>query len=96
MRGNSHVRFLGYPGGGNASRIPDNPKVKYEKALCLMVNIVPEASRICDTDKRAVKHVFNIIANMRIVKDDSWQYMSYVVETRERGTRPITEIYVID
>lgn len=73
-----------------------NPKVKYEKALCLMVNIVPETSRICDTDNRAVKHIFNIIANMRIVKDDSWQYMSYMVETKVRGTRPITEIYVID
>ena len=72
------------------------PNVKYKKALCLMVNIVPEASKLSDNENKGVKHVLDIIANMRIVKDDSWQYLSYMVETKVGGTRPITEIYVID
>lgn len=67
----------------------------FKHALCLIIVYAPSTS-VWDPDNRAVKFIIDGLRYNRLIPDDSWDYISYLVTGRPDSEHPRTEVYVID
>lgn len=69
--------------------------VRFESAT-IIIQVYSPYSIPWDTDNRAQSMIINAIRYMKVIPDDSYQYMSYLVSGKVDNDNPRTEIYVIN
>jgi len=69
--------------------------IRFESAT-VIIEVYSPYSASWDTDNRAHSMIINAIRYMKIIPDDSYQYMTYMVSGKIDKDNPRTEIYVLN
>ncbi len=67
--------------------------IRFDAAFCLIVIKAP-SKKIWDVDNRAIKPIIDGIRYLRIVPDDNWKHLTYMVTGKIDNGKPETEVYV--
>lgn len=69
--------------------------IRFTHALCVIIIYAPSPA-VWDADNRAVKFIIDAMRYCRIVPDDTWDNLSYMVTGIADQKRPRTEVYVVE
>lgn len=69
--------------------------IRFDSAT-IIIEVYSPYSTSWDTDNRAHSMIINAIRYMKIIPDDSYQYMTYMVSGKVDKENPRTEIYVLN
>lgn len=69
--------------------------ISFKHALCLIVVYAPTPI-LWDADNRAVKFIVDAVRYCRLVQDDTWNYISFMVTGELDSEHPRTEIYIAE
>lgn len=69
--------------------------IRFKSAL-IIIEVYSPYSGAWDVDNRAFSIVINAIRYMKIIPDDSYQHMTFMVAGKMDKERPRTEIFVLD
>lgn len=73
----------------------NNEEIYFENAFLLIVINFPTHA-IWDVDSKSIKPIINGIRYLRIVPDDNWKNLTYMIAGRLEQGRPSTEMYITD
>lgn len=68
---------------------------KFEKLLVLIVPYLPTETS-WDVDNRPFKFIIDMCRYAKLIPDDSWQYVSFMVIGKVDAVNPRTEIYLME
>lgn len=69
--------------------------ISFKHALCVILIYAP-SSFLWDVDNRAIKFILDALRYCRVIPDDTWNNLSYLVTGLAGVVDPKTEIYVIE